>query len=67
MPRTAAGTAAKQIQTSGVRQLQADRAFRDRPVDEDSVDGGPPVKAKIVLSFGVMVCALHGHALTTIP
>ena len=67
MPRPAASTAAKQKQTSGVRQLQADREFRYRPVDEASVDGGPPVKAKIVLSFGVMVCALHGHALTTVP
>ena len=67
MPRTASSTAARQIQTSGVRQLQADREFRDRPVDEASVEGGTPVKEKVVLSLGVIVCALHGHALTTVP
>lgn len=67
MPRAAAAAAAKQIQTSGVRQLQADCVFRDRPVEEASVDGGPPVKGKIVMSLAVMVCALRGHALTTVP
>ena len=36
-------------------------------VDEASVEGGPPVKEKVVLSLGVIVCALHGHALTTVP
>ena len=67
MPRTASSRPAEQDETTGVRRITADRAFRNRRSDEQSAEDGPPVRAKRGLSLGVMVRFARSHALTVFP
>ena len=67
MPRTAPSRPAEQDETTGVRRITADRAFRNRRSDEQSAEDGPPVRAKRGLSLGVMVRFARSHALTVFP
>lgn len=63
MPRATNAATAKQDEGTGVRQLTSSGNFRERREDEQSMDDGPQVQDKKVLTCAFLVCAQRSHAL----